>query len=270
VAKLDIAKTKFEIGSSSKLDYLQSQVDLNADSTTLLKQVASLRKAKVALKYQMGMKDTSDFVVGDTIKLQPVINFVSLQSLALQQNNQILAINEQKNAALAGIKIAKSYSYPTIGLFSRYNFTNTQAEAGFILINQAAGLNYGASARWNLFEGGTIRTNIANAKIYAENVDLGYEQTVQIINTQLASSYADYIANNNLINLVRENLKFAIENLDISTESYKIGKINLIDYRAAQLGYVNAYTNLFTAIYNAKNSELNLMRLSGQISKEVQ
>lgn len=269
-AKLEVAKTKFDIGSASKLDYLQSKVDLNADSTLLLKQMVSLKKSKENLKYFIGIKDTNDFIVGDTITLQPIFSYATLQNLALQQNNQILALNEQKNAALAGIKQAKSYSYPSIALSSRYNFSNSVAQAGFVLINQAVGLNYGASARWNIFEGGTIRTNIANAKINSENADLSYDQTVQVINTQLASSFEDYITNNTLIKLVKDNLKFAVENLDIATESYKIGKINMIDYRTAQLGYVNAYTNLFTAIYSAKNSELNLMRLTGQISKEAQ
>jgi outer membrane protein len=270
VLKRDVAKTKFDIGSTAKMDYLQAKVDLNADTTNLLIQMATLKKAKENLKYLIGIKDTAGFAVADTIMLSPTNNLITLQSQALEQNNQILASDAQKDASKAVIKEAKSYLYPTVALNSRYNFTNTQAEAGFILVNQAAGLNYGATARWNIFEGGTIRTGIANAKINADIVELGYQQTVQNVNTQLATAYDDYVTNNNLVTVVKDNLKYAVENLDIASERYKIGKSNLIDYRTAQLSYVNAYTNLFSAIYNAKNSEIQLMRLSGQISKEAQ
>jgi outer membrane protein len=266
--KLEIAKTKFDIGSSSKLDYLQAKVDMNADSTNLLIQLSNLKKAKENLKYLIGSKDAEDFTTADTIVLTATMPLGGLQSLAMQQNNQILAADAQKQAFIGSIREARGGLYPSIALSSRYNFNNQEAQAGFILVNQTRGLNYSASARWNIFEGGTIKTNIANAKINADIADINYQQVVQSVNTQINSAYADYLTNLNLVNLVKDNMKFAVENLDIATERYKIGKINLIDYRTAQLGYVNAKTNLFNAIYNAKNSEIQLMRLSGQISKE--
>jgi outer membrane protein len=207
--------------------------------------------------------------VADTIILNPVLPIGGLENLALQQNNQILSADAFRQALKAGIKEAKGALYPSLALSSRYNISNQEAQAGFILVNQTKGLNYSASARWNLFEGGTIRTNIANAKINSNLADINYQQTVQNINTQIENSYSDYITNIRIVNLVRDNMKFAVENLDIATERYKIGKINLIDYRTAQLGYVNAMTNLFNAIYNAKNSEIQLMRLTGQIGNEA-
>src|SRR6185437_650846 len=150
--KLDIAKTKFDIGSSSKLDYLQAKVDLNADSANLINQIASVKKAKKTLNYLMGEKDTSDYNVADTIILAPFIPLNGLQSIALQQNETILAADARRKAALAQIDIAKSFQYPTVTLSSRYNFSDNQTQAGFLLLNEANGLNYFATARWNLIE----------------------------------------------------------------------------------------------------------------------
>ena len=268
--KLDIAKTKFEIGSSSKLDYLQAEVDLNADSANLVNQIASVRKAKKTLNYLIGEKDTSDYSVADTIVLSPVIPLNGLQSLALQQNEVILATDAKRKAASAQIDMAKSGLYPSLTLSSRYNFSDNKTQAGFILLNEANGLNYFGSVRWNLIEGGTVRLGIKNAELNQNIADLIYQDSIASIDKQISTNYEDYIANINLVNLVKDNMKFAIENLDISTESYRIGKISLVDFRTAQLGYVNAVTSLDNAIYSAKNSEINLMRLTGQINKEAQ
>lgn len=268
--KLDIAKTKFEIGSASKLDYLQAQVDLNADSANYINQVASVKKAKKVLSYLIGEKDTANYAVADTIILAPTILLNGLQSLALQQNETILAADARRESSLAQIDIAKSAEYPSLTLSSRYNFSDNQAQAGFILINQASGLNYFGTVRWNLIEGGTIKTGIKNANINADIADLIYQDSIASVNKQIATTYEDYIASINLVNLVKDNLKYAVENLDISTESYRIGKISLVDFRTAQLGYVNAVTSLENAVYAAKNSEIILMRLTGQINKEAQ
>jgi len=268
--KLDIAKTKFDIGSASKLDYLQAEVDLNADSANYINQVASVKKAKKVLNYLIGEKDTSNYLVADSIILAPAISFNGLQSLALQQNEVILAADARREAALAQIDMAKSGQYPSLTLSSRYNFSDNQAQAGFILLNQANGLNYFGTVRWNLIEGGTVKLGIKNAHINEDIANLTYQDSIASINKQISTNYEDYLANINLVNLVKDNMKFAVENLDIATESYRIGKISLVDFRTAQLGYVNAVTSLENAIYSAKNSEITLMRLTGQIKKEVQ
>ncbi len=268
--KLDIAKTKFDVGSGSKLDYLQSKVDLNTDSASLINQLALVRKAKNQLNYLIGEKDTSDYNVADTIILAPTVLLNGLQSLALQQNETILAADARRQSYDAQIDIARSGLYPTLTLSSRYNYGNDVVQAGPTLLNQYNGLNYFGTVRWNLVEGGTIRTAIKNAKVNEDIADLIYKDSVESINKQIAISYENYAANLNLVSLLKDNMKFATENLDIATESYRLGKISLVDYRTAQLTYVNSVSSLVNAVYASKNSEVNLMYLSGQIGKEAQ
>jgi len=268
--KLDIAKTKFDIGSGKRLDYLQSKVDLNTDSASLINQLALVRKAKKTLNYLIGEKDTSDYNVADTILLAPTVLLNGLQSLALQQNETILAADARRQAYDAQIDIARSGLYPTLTLSSRYNYGNAVVQAGPTLLNQYNGLNYFGTVRWNLVEGGTVRTAIKNAHVNEDIADVIYQDSVESINKQIGISYENYVSNLNLVNLLKDNMKFATENLDNASESYKLGKISLVDYRTAQLTYVSSVSSLVNAVYSSKNSEVNLMYLSGQISKEAQ
>jgi len=268
--KLDIAKTKFDIGAGSRLDYLQSKVDLNTDSASLINQIALVKKAKKSLNYLIGEKDTSDYDVADTILLAPTVLLNGLQSLALQQNETILAADARRQSYLAQIDIAKSGLYPSVILSSRYNYGNAVEAAGPTLLNQYNGLNYFGTIRWNLVEGGTVRTAIKNAKVNEDIADIIYQDSVESVDRQIGISYENYAANLSLVNLLKDNMKFAIENLDIATESYRLGKISLIDYRTAQLTYVSSISSLVNAVYASKNSEVNLMYLSGQINKEAQ
>jgi outer membrane protein TolC len=265
--RLDLAKTKFEIGSTSKLDYLQAKSDMNADSTTLLQQIAAFRKSKRDLNYLIGKTDTADYQVADTIILQPALNITDLENNLLKQNNLLLAAERNQAAANAGIDQAKSLMYPKVGLVSRYNFTNQNSQVGLVLINQTAGLNYGATARWNIFNGTIVQHGVQAAKIQADIARLNYDVTKTNALNQLDKAYEDYVSGNNIVNLVRDNMQVATQNLDIAGERYRIGKSDILEYRQAQLTYIDARNSLLIALYNAKAAETELLRLAGEINK---
>ena len=62
------------------------------------------------------------------------------------------------------------------------------------------------------------------------------------------------------------NEEIAKENLDITLAKYKIGTIPTIEFRTAQLNYINASLRLSNAIYEAKLSEVTLKQLAGSLS----
>ena len=57
----------------------------------------------------------------------------------------------------------------------------------------------------------------------------------------------------------------AERNISIAEERYRGGTINSFDYRAIQLSLVNAEFQLLNAQLNLKNTETELLRLTGQI-----
>ena len=59
--------------------------------------------------------------------------------------------------------------------------------------------------------------------------------------------------------------KFAKQNLDITLAKFKIGTITPIEYRTAQLNYVNALVRYSNAQFQTKLFEISLKELSGTL-----
>ncbi len=68
------------------------------------------------------------------------------------------------------------------------------------------------------------------------------------------------------IELEGNNEAIAKENLDITVEKYRIGIIPTIEFRTAQLNYINAKVRFSNAKFQAKLSEIVLKQLAGNLS----
>ena len=82
----------------------------------------------------------------------------------------------------------------------------------------------------------------------------------------MSTFYQTYLTNLELINLEQNNEAIAKQNLAITIDKLKIGTITTIEFRAAQLNYVNARVRNSNAQYQAKLSEIALKELAGNIS----
>ena len=82
----------------------------------------------------------------------------------------------------------------------------------------------------------------------------------------MSTLYQTYLTNLELINLEQNNEAIAKQNLAITIDKLKIGTITTIEFRAAQLNYVNARVRNSNAQYQAKLSEIALKELAGNIS----
>ena len=64
-----------------------------------------------------------------------------------------------------------------------------------------------------------------------------------------------------------ENKALAVENLEISLEKFKLGASTILELNDAQTRFNTAMSRLVNAQFNVKISELNLLRISGQLVK---
>ena len=89
---------------------------------------------------------------------------------------------------------------------------------------------------------------------------------LQTLQSQLNTAYQTYLTNISLIELESENEAIAKENLDITMEKYRIGTIPTIEFRTAQLNYINAIVRHSNAKFQAKLSEINLKEFAGNLT----
>ncbi|TDE27188.1 TolC family protein [Flavobacterium ranwuense] len=264
--RLTLAQNRFTIGKASKLEVLNAQVDLNTDQVALLRQKELYANSKILLNQLLARDVTTDFKVIDQLEVDGLLLLPELRALAEKQNPQLEAQIINKRVAELELKQIKAARYPTVRVTTAYNFSESQSSLGFVAQSQSRGLNYGFSASLNIFDGFSQKRNEKIAKIQIENSKITIEQHNLALNSQLATSYQTYLTNLELIALEEKNESIAKQNLNITLDKFRIGTITTLEFRTAQLNYVNAKVRYSNAQFQGKLSEIALRELAGNLN----
>ena len=264
--RLKTAQNKFTIGKASKLDVLNAEVDFNTDNSAKIRLQEQYLITKILLNNLLIRPSDTDFIVSDAILIDDSLKLNDLNSLALSQNPSLQIQYLNKKIQEYELKQVKANRMPTISLTSGYSFLRSESPFGFITQTKGQNFNYGVSASINVFDGFNQNRSEKISKIQVENTQLLIEKQTQTILTQLAALYQSYLSNLALLALERKNEKIAKQNLEITLDKFIIGTISPIDFRTAQLNYTNAIIRLTNAELMAKQTEINLKELAGNLS----
>lgn len=264
--RVELADNRFSIGKVSKLEVLNAQVDLNTDRTLYVRQSELYANTKIRLNEILARDIKTDFRVEDDMLIKYNLVLTDLELLAEEQNPLLQTLLINKRIAELELKEVKGNRYPTITANTGYNFSDSESSLGFTTQNNAQGWNYGFSANIDIFNGSNQNRNEKIAKLQLENSIIQIAQQTQTIKSQLASAFQTYLTNISLIELETNNEEIAKENLDITLAKYRIGTIPTIEFRTAQLNYINAQLRLSDAKYQAKLSEITLKQLAGNLT----
>jgi outer membrane protein len=265
--RLKIAQKKFDVGTASKVDVLQAKLDFNAQKSALMKENTLLADYKEDLNQLLVQPVEQDFEVTDSIPLMNEYKYEDLKNSIEGKNSDLLFAQKNVDISRYMIKEAKSTFYPKLNLNVNYIFSRAQNQAGFALLNQNLGFNYGFTASWTIFNGFNNANNIKNLKLNLENSNFEYQSLkaqTQLSLLKIFKRYQDDIA---ILQLEDENNKLAKENLDIALERFKVGESNSIELKTAQQSFEDALNRLSDARFSAKVSETQLLKLTGGIVK---
>jgi len=264
-ARVNIAQARFEIGKAARLEVLNAQVDYNTDTTNLIRQQASYHNTRIQLNEQLARDVNTEFRVIDTITIDNSLMLNDLVSQAGQQNPSLQVALINKRITELDLKLIKADRYPVIGLNVGYNFSNSSSALGFATTSRGKGLQYGVTASVNIFNGFNQRRLERNGQALINNAQLQYEQTNQNIQSQLATAYQNYMTNLALVQIEKANQTLAARNLEITLDKFQLGSIATVEFRTAQVNYINATLRYTTAQYEAKVEEIFLKELTGTL-----
>ena len=263
-------KYNYEYGQKTQLDVLNSEVDVNNDSISLLNLNRELANAKRNLNVILARNVNIDFEVDTTVVYALDLNLDNLL-LSANSNNKIL-LQAEKNIELSNynLKISKSTWYPNIGINGGYGWNrsdfNINNPNSLALINQTSqGFNGGVSLFWNIFDGGATKTRVQNAKIAIDNSEIQKEQIEQDLERNVANAWETYQNALFILQAEQKNVETNKRNFSRSEEQFKLGQIISVEFRLAQVNLLNAANNYNRAKYTAKVAELSLLLLSGQL-----
>lgn len=266
--RLKNSNNRYKIGKAAKLEVLAASVDLNTDTTNLLRQQDVYQSTKIRLNELLARGISTEFKVSDTIIIGNNLLLADLQSSAAQLNPSLQSAIINRRIAEINLKQVKASRYPSININSGYNFNQSTSELGFARTSTGRGLNYGMSASINLFNGYLQKRNEKNASLEIDKSRLQYDKLNQNIISQLSSLYQTYQTNLELVKLEQKNLAVAKQNMDITLEKFKIGSVAPLEFREAQRNYINANARFTNSQFEAKLAEISLLQLSGKLNLE--
>lgn len=264
--RLKRANYAFEYGQSTKLQLLNAEVDVNNDSIKYININRLLANAKRDLNLLLGRNVTTNINVNTNVSFNLFFEYNAILEKAKLKNIEIQKLNKSIILNEFDLKINKSDLLPTLNLNSSYGFSKSDNDATFNYAEQLSkGLSAGISLNWNIFDGGTTKTRIQNSKIIADNLQIQKEQINNSIERSIANALEVY--NNALFILQAEekNVETNFRNFSRTEEQFKLGQITTIEFRQAQINLLNAQSSLNQAKYDAKNAELIILQLSGDL-----
>lgn len=264
--RLKRAEYQFDYGQDTKLGVLNAEVDINNDSINLINSKQNLKNAKRDLNVVFGNTVALDFDVDTNISFDALYNKEELFEKAKTRNVALLQID--KNIAISnyGIKSGKSAYLPTLGLTGSYGWNkNNNNAASFLAVSINTGISAGLNLSWNLFDGGSTITRVKNAQIDLDNQLLQKEQLLVNIERDFNNAWDNYQNKFNIYKIREENIITSKNNFDRTEEKFKLGQVNSLEFRQAQLNLRNAELTRNDAKYQAKLAELELLQLSGEL-----
>lgn len=264
--RLKRAQYQFDYGQDTKLGVLNAEVDRNNDSISVINMQLELDKAKRNLNVVMGNQVSNAFEVDTLVTFK-----IGLEKEDLYQKmltNNVVLLQNEKNIAISqyDVKTGKSAYLPRIGLTGSYGWSkNNNNAASFVTVSTSNGLSGGLNLTWDIFDGGSTITRVKNAQIALENQQILKEQIEVEVERNFNNAWDHYQNKMAVYQIEENNILTALNNFERTQEKFKMGQVNSLEFRQAQINLLNAVVNKNQAKYEAKLAEILLLQISGEL-----
>lgn len=265
--RLNITEERWNVGKGSKIDFLQSKTDLNAQLSERTVANNDFRNAKIRLNGLLNRDLEMDFDVEEEVVFNEEYSLPALLQSADNKNQDVLLLRKFHDISVLSEKEIEATKKPQVGFGSTLGFFYTNTNANFILSNQNASLNVGLNARWNILDGKHRNNQLAIARVNSRSLQKQEEALLVRIHSDLTEAYNQYLSDKELLDFELENKELAEENLAISLEKFRLGGSTILELNEAQRSYDTALNRLVNAQHSIRTSELRLLEISGQLAR---
>ena len=263
--RVAIVKTRQELGLANQADLLQSSLDLNALLQAKQNQLLVLDQVKADLYNSMVVPANSNYIFTDSIQVDQKMILSDVESKMkahplLQSAQQLINVNQFLE------KETKALMYPTLRANTGFNYNSNKSAAGFILLNESYGPFLGFNLSIPIYAGSTSKRAYKNAQINTVSAKIQYDNTAQDLATELFKTYQNY--QNSLKQTPTEIQNYAMSDalLTLVMDKFKLGQATIVDVKQAQQSFETAGFRLTSLRFSAKIAEIELKRLSNQLS----
>jgi len=263
--RLRIAEARLAAGFAAQTDALQARIDLNQRRADLILQQALTANAKRALNRLLIRASETAFNVDETLTTTyaPLRNDLIQKILA--NNPSLLSL--QKSAEIAALVVDENRTLgrPRLTGNGQLNAVRSDNGAGFTVNNTQAGLTVGVGLVVPIYAGGNFKRQVETAQLAAQQSAFRLDNQRLQLEMELDNQLATYLSQQQILSLEEENVRIARENLNVSTERFRVGTTNGLEPQIAQNSLEQALSRRDLVLYNLKAAEIRLRLLAGEL-----
>lgn len=256
--QLALAKERLDLSVISMSDYLQIKSELASEKSTLANAQSQYVMYKVSLMQLMELAVDNNFNISspnlDSLLMQAAEpDAQEIYNLALGMKPQIKNAELNKESAMMDVKIARADALPSLaldaGLSSGYSSlikTDSYTDQLRNKVNPSVGLSLAIP----IFQKKQVRTNIAVAKIAISDAELDEMNTKNQLRKEIEQACVNVISAQSEFDANLEQAQARAESYEVSTEKFKLGLINSVDYLFEKTSLITSDSNLLHAKYN--------------------
>ncbi len=234
---------RLQVGLIGTNELLKIKVDLDNADITMKKGQAELDKSIQLLGREINRPLTLEELRFEEFALLPELEPQEVyKEKMLAQRSELLALTGLARSASVLVKAEQGSYYPRldlVGSYSRYDddFINGNGE------NSDEELRAQMVLSMNIFDGFARESSIAKARLTVRELQYDIQELQNTLLTELANLFIDYRVSMANVEVAKEDIRHAEENLRITQLKYKQGL-----QRESDL--LDAVTNLSRARYN--------------------
>jgi len=291
--KYELLKARQNLGTAATSELLLEEGNYLNDSASVISQELAFRNAVRSLNILIDEENISKTYEFSDLSAAELNDYEFADLLEKMKSRNVDLRRQYLSQAVIKneLDIARSDKYPELSLNGSYSYNKNRVDISdlgepFNLVQEVtpggdtvftvknvrntASENYGVTLNlsYRLFNGGRINRAIQNAIIQEDIGNLRLERLERSLTRDLYQAFDQYNIRKSLFSVEQRREEVAKINLQISEEKYKSGTINSFDFRTVQNNLLLATLARLSAIYDAIESKIELMRLTGGIIDE--
>jgi outer membrane protein TolC len=253
-------------GIIARNDLMKAELQQSNVELTLLDAQNNLKIANFNFDLMLGLSDSTNILIdsSDILPEPDVQSVAALESMALSNRFDYLALLQRQKAASYNTKIVKGDALPTVALTGGYIAADIpNALSAYNVVNVGVGVSYNIGSLYK------NKAKVRQAKTQEKILQIQQQQMDDDIRTQIFQAYNDYLHSVKKIDVYKSAISQAQENYRITKNKYDNSLATATDLLDADVALLQSKIDFEYARADAAVSYNKIYETVGLLNKKL-
>lgn len=255
----------FELGSVAKGDVLKQQVQVSQAELDLIRDRRAILVERARFAQLLGLDPNQPLPI-DTTLVEPILQADSAAVLqqALTMRPEMLEARALVASASASVGAAQGLRYPAMDGTFAYAFTTSNLPDEYDRLRDIKNAALTLALRVPLFDGLNAKGQIQQARAQQLQAQYAQRNLELLIEVEVEEALQAVSLSRDRIQVARDALAAADEDLKLSQERYNVGAATVLDLITAQVAWARARSDYISAVADAHVAVMQVRRVRGE------